>query len=410
MPEPSRKASRLSRPPPPAGAMTASWPIVAASAYPDSAARVSEPVPLTPPTDRARTQVCSPNASHDATNRSTVTSTARPESSCSSGSRCSTRRPVATRTFSALGQQATTTRGSASSSQAALAAWEVPTSRARAGRPTSRPVSTPSPMLTSPTTPDRRRGTSSRAPISAWARTLHTDPGRYLPSCPTKKMPADGATCSGDPRSAISTRQPSIVSTGPTRARTSAATSAAGCTRDRSRDTSAQLRATAQATAARMTRATAMRSRPIRRRREGSTSAPPEGQAHERVGRVGPARPLAGAAHPRGDVAVEVADQDEADVVGTGQDAADLDRPDGALGRGRPERQGEGDQAAGAQRPGCLAEDLVDVVRVAAAGVQPGDDVERTGIDVQDSDRGPLPGQPELDRREADRARPPGQR
>ena len=120
-------------------------------------------------------------------------------------------------------------------------------------------------------------------------------------------------------------------------------------------------------------------------------SAPPEGQAHEGVGDVGPTRPLAGPAHACGDVAVEVADQDEADVVGAGQDAAHLGRPDGALRGGRPERQGQRDQAAGAQRPGGLAERLVDVVGVAAVGVQPGDDVQRPRVDVEDRRPRPAP-------------------
>ena len=55
-----------------------------------------------------------------------------------------------------------------------------------AGMPSRQPVSTASPIERMPTTAIRRRGTASLAPISAWATTVHTEPGRYLPSCPTR--------------------------------------------------------------------------------------------------------------------------------------------------------------------------------------------------------------------------------
>ena len=123
-----------------------------------------------------------------------------------------------------------------------------------------------------------------------------------------------------------------------------------------------------------------MRSGRDRRRRRGlHVSAAAKVSRSEPVGRVGAGAPRSPASRIRaGDVAVEVADQDEADVVGPGQDAADVGRPErrprrvaGPIGRvseSRPPERSAQD---------AWLERLVDVVGVAAAGVQPDDDVER---------------------------------
>ena len=103
--------------------------------------------------------------------------------------------------------------------------------------------------------------------MSACTSTVHTEPGRYLPSCPTNQTPAAGATCSGDPRSARTTRQPSMVSHVPTAAGTNESSSAPRLTRCRSWLISVQLRATPQTRATATATATTMRTTVIVRER-----------------------------------------------------------------------------------------------------------------------------------------------
>ena len=63
---------------------------------------------------------------------------------------------------------------------------------------------------------DLARGTWCRRPSSIWASIGHTEPGRYLPNCPTKKIPPATRTESPDPNPASNARHTSIEATNPT--------------------------------------------------------------------------------------------------------------------------------------------------------------------------------------------------
>ena len=112
-------------------------------------------------------------------------------------------------------------------------------------------------------------------------------------------------------------------------------------------------------------------------------------------------------AHPAGDVAVEVADEHEARGraarARTPRTSAGPRAPSGARG---PMGSGDAEQAAGRSAQEAWLDRVVDVVGVAAAGVQAGDDVERGGVDVEHLDARPVAGELELDGREPDGARP----
>ena len=77
---------------------------------------------------------------------------------------------------------------------------------------------------------------------------------------------------------------------------------------------------------------------------------------------------------------------------------------------GPPEGQRDDEQPAGPQRPRGLAQGLVDVRGVAAAGMDPGHDVDRAHVDVQQVVPAAHHGQPQVHGREPARARPPAQR
>src|SRR6478672_5040295 len=87
---------------------------------------------------------------------------------------------------------------------------------------------------------------------------------------------------------------------------------------------------------------------PPPRSHRGLTGVSPaaQGEPDEAVGRVGGPGARGGLAHPRGDVAVEVTDEDEAEVVSPGDDAPDVRGADRALDAGRTERHRDDEQAA----------------------------------------------------------------
>ena len=123
--------------------------------------------------------------------------------------------------------------------------------------------------------------------MSAWTSTVHTEPGRYLPSWPTKNTPPAGARCSGEPRSARITRHPTIVSHVPSAAGTNDSSRAPMLTRCRSWLISVQFRATPHTSATTTATATTMRTILIVRERVTG--------GHPRVG-LGQARVTGGAA------------------------------------------------------------------------------------------------------------------
>jgi hypothetical protein len=61
----------------------------------------------------------------------------------------------------------------------------------------------------------RRRGTSYARASWTCAATAQTAPGTYLPSCAMNKIRAAGRSGSGEPRSASSARQASIMQPSP---------------------------------------------------------------------------------------------------------------------------------------------------------------------------------------------------
>ena len=174
-----------------------------------------------------------------------------------------------------------------------------------------------------------------------------------------------------------------------------------------SADTSAQLRATATATAATTSRASTMR-------RTVKTRA----RTHQRLLRVSRSSPYAVS------VRVEVPDASRIRPVMSPSRSPTRTKPR-SWDRARTPRTSAGPRAPSAlagpigsvtqssppdfsaQRR--LAHRLVDVVGVAAAGVQPDDDVERRGVDVEHLDAGAVAGELELDRGEPDGPRPPRQ-
>ncbi len=78
--------------------------------------------------------------------------------------------------------------------------------------------------------------------------------------------------------------------------------------------------------------------------------------------------------------------------------------PSSARTGGRPERHRRDEQPSGPQRPGRLTEQVTDVAGLRVARMQPGEHVDRPGVDVE-----VLPRR-DLDRGEPDRPRPGGER
>ncbi len=116
----------------------------------------------------------------------TARRTARADSPCSSGSRFSVRSIRSMTALSSWGTHSTTRIGMASSSHQSKPDESLLRRKDAAGSPTSRPVSRDSPSASSPVTAVRRRGTLRWLAMSACTSTDHSEPGRYLPSCPTK--------------------------------------------------------------------------------------------------------------------------------------------------------------------------------------------------------------------------------
>ena len=121
------------------------------------------------------------------------------------------------------------------------------------------PASALSTTESSPATAVRCRGTPSALATSACTTTVHTLPGRYLPSWPMNSTPDAGPSGSGEPRSAISARQPISVNTSDSSASADDRASAPAETRAMSALTASQFRTTATTTAASTSRPTATR-------------------------------------------------------------------------------------------------------------------------------------------------------
>ena len=301
-----------------------------------------------PPTLRASTKVPSPDADPRRDEQQRSARPPGPTGSCSSGSRRSSRSPSAMTAFSSRGQQqhaAPAARPARTHHhENARRATRPSSATARAGRRGS-PVSTARPRLTGADHGQRRRGMCEPGPHLGLGHDAPHRPGQVLAELPDEED-ADGRRrgAGGVPRSASSTRQPSRVRIGARRDQR-------GRHQHDPRVDLAQVgrrpppvRATARSrTAATMTtsQADAQRvERPGAGQRRSRHSAPPEGQAEHGVRRRRPGAPRCAASRIRSvHVAVEVADEDEAEVVGAGQDAAHVGRPDRALGGGRPERQ-----------------------------------------------------------------------
>ena len=178
-----------------------------------------------------------------------MTSTARPDSSCSSGSRRSTRSPSGDQGVQRPGPAARRPPAAApAAASQALPACELPSSSGSAGRPTSSPVSTPRPMLTSA---DHTRATARDREPGA-----HLGLGEDAPHRPGQVL-AQLADEEDAGRRRHVQRGPQVGHQHPPaqhgeeradeRQDAARATSATGSTRARSRDTAAQLRATAPA-------------------------------------------------------------------------------------------------------------------------------------------------------------------
>ena len=216
----------------------------------------------------------------------------------------------------------------ASPARASEVPWPRLTRAGTAGSPRTTPVSSAIDIVMRPTTPVRRRGIPDRAAISVCTTTDHTDPGTYLPSWPTRKTPEALPSERGEPRSARTRRQPSMVRNGESNAATTASTQACGEMAPRWGATSSQLRQSTRLTA--MTTTTRSTRRTASMRRLLSTSAPPERQPHESVcaahlALVG-SRRRGSAREQRGDVAVDVADERQAEGVGTRHDSPQVGR------------------------------------------------------------------------------------
>ena len=97
-----------------------------------------------------------PVLDHDRQKHTTLNSTVRPDSSCSSGGRRSTRRPSAITRLSSRGQKTRTSSGTTSTSAQPVEAVELrDSSSGRAGSPTMKPQMAARPTVSSPTTVER---------------------------------------------------------------------------------------------------------------------------------------------------------------------------------------------------------------------------------------------------------------
>ena len=264
--------------------------------------------------------------------------------------------PRATARSAAAGQHTTANSGTASSSHPGAAGVSSRViSSGSAGTPTISPQIAARRRSRARPQPSDAAGCAGARPSRPARRCSRPTPGTYLPSWPTKKMPPAGATCSREPE--VGHQHPPAQH-GEDRAD------------EREHQRGDRARASTRRQVGRrpppvaghgprhggqMTTATTMRRVATRRRRgTGDTQRRRKVRRSSRRRRRPDGR-VAGLAHACGDVTVEVADQDEADVVGAGQDAAHLGRPDGALRGGRPERQRQrrsGRRSAAPRRPG----------------------------------------------------------
>ena len=243
----------------------------------------------------------------------------------------------------------------------------------------------------------QRAARDTQAPAHVRLHGEHqTEPGRYFPSCPTKKTLALDGNGRGVPRSASRTRQPTSVSQGATRASRKAPP------RDTQESRANSLAPPCPNCLQRSEDRDETR-RPTTIRAPSSSRFLVTGLAYRRrkVSRRIPCHAAGVASRDRAPVAthaahevtVQVADEHQAEVAGACQDTPDVGGVSAHWGR-LSERQGDDEQAAGTQCPRGLTEGMVDVVGRAPTGMEAGDDVQARGVDVEDLDRGPPTGQP----------------
>jgi hypothetical protein len=183
-----------------------------ASAYaPAAIGSTLTPLPVTPATS---SQACTLKNAHPASDQAAARSTPEPLTRRSSGGRRA-RRSARSSAQPITGGYRASSAGGASASAHQYWRAAAPELSGSATAATSSPVASVTSIATTVADAERRRGTSCPRASSTCAAIAQTEPGTYLPSCATNRIRAAARNGSGEPRSASSVRQDSIMQPSP---------------------------------------------------------------------------------------------------------------------------------------------------------------------------------------------------